>query len=126
MPTSSLHKLLPPPGEHPSITRLYESPQNFLASPPEPKNTNHSSHMLSPTIGLHNCFFSSVFIGFVCVCVCLLLLSTILFSLWLLLSINDIPYMTVARKVMYSPTVQQYSHRPILREIKLKINEDKS
>ena len=58
-----------------------------------------------------------------CVCVCLLLLSTILFSLWLLLSINDIPYMTVARKVMYSPTVQQYSHRPIFREIKLKIND---
>ena len=37
----------------------YESPQNFLASPPEPKNTNHSSHMLSPTIRLHrpNCVF---------------------------------------------------------------------
>ena len=30
------------------------SPQNFLASPPEPKNTNPCSPMLSPTITLHN------------------------------------------------------------------------
>ena len=65
----------------------YESPQNFLASPLEPKNTNHSSHTLSPTIKLHNCFFSSVFIVFVFVS--LSLLCIILFSLWLLLSIND-------------------------------------
>jgi len=69
-PTSSLHNLLPPHREHPSITRL-RVPQNFLASPPEPKNTNHSSHMLSPTIRLHNCVFSTVFIVFcVCFCVC--------------------------------------------------------
>ena len=40
-----------------------------------------------PTIRLHNCFFS-VFIVF-CVYVFFCLLSTILFSLWLLLSIND-------------------------------------
>jgi len=33
------------------------------------KNTNHSSHMLSPTIRLHNCFFP-VYLFF-CVCVCL-------------------------------------------------------
>jgi len=60
-----------------------------LASPLEPKNTNHSSHMLSPAIRLHNCFFPSVpYLLFYCVCVCLL--STILFSLWQLLSINDI------------------------------------
>ena len=44
----------------------YESPQNFLASPPEAKNTNHSSHMLSPTIRLHNCVFPTVFIVFLC------------------------------------------------------------
>ena len=44
----------------------YESPQNFLASPLEPKNTNHSSHMLSPTIRL---FFQ--YLLFFCVCVCL-------------------------------------------------------
>ena len=44
----------------------YESPQNFLSSPPEQKNTNHSSHMLSPTIRLHNCVFFTVFIVFLC------------------------------------------------------------
>jgi len=65
----------------------YESPQNFLVSPPEPKNTSHSSHMLSPTIRLHNCFFQCIYCFFVFVCV---LSFTILFSLWLLLLINDI------------------------------------
>ena len=55
-PTSSLHNLLSLFGNiHLSLD--YESPQNFLASPPEPINTNHSSHMLSPTITLHNCVF---------------------------------------------------------------------
>jgi len=54
----------------------YESPQNVLASPPEPKNTNHSSQMLSPTIRLHNCVFPLYLFVFVCFCVCLL--STII------------------------------------------------
>jgi len=61
----------------------YESPKlllKFPRIPPEPKNTNYSSHMLSPTIRLHNCFFFSVFIV-LCVFVCVCLLSTILFSL---------------------------------------------
>ena len=69
-PTSSLHNLLPPPCIHLSLH--YESPQNFLASPLEPKNTNHSSHMLSPTIRLHNCFFQCIYCFFVFVCVFLL------------------------------------------------------
>jgi len=55
-PTSSLHNLLPPPREHLSITRL-RVPSKFPRIPiSEPKNTNHSSHMLSRTIRLHNCF----------------------------------------------------------------------
>jgi len=66
----------------------YECRQNFLASLLEPKNTNHSSHMLSPTIDFIIVFFSSVFIVFF-VFVFLCLLCTIFFSLWLLLSIND-------------------------------------
>jgi len=41
-----------------------------------PKNTNHSSHMLSPTIRLHNCVFPTVFIVFLCLFLCLL--STII------------------------------------------------
>ena len=49
----------------------YESPQNFLASPPEPKNTNHSCHMLSPTIRLHNCVFP-LYSLFLCLFFCLL------------------------------------------------------
>ena len=49
----------------------YESPQNFLASPTEPKNTNHSSHMLSPLsdfiivffpLYIAYCFFVFVFV----------------------------------------------------------------
>jgi len=52
----------------------YESPQNFLASPPEPKNTNNSSHMLSPTIWLHNVFFPLYLLFFLCLFLCLLLL----------------------------------------------------
>ena len=66
----------------------YESPQNFLASPLQPKNTNHSFHMLSP-ISDFIMFFQCrpIYCFFVFVCLCLL--STILFSLWLLLPIND-------------------------------------
>ena len=45
----------------------YESLQNFLASQPEPKNTNHSSSVFSPTLRLHNCCFI-VFIVFFSVC----------------------------------------------------------
>ena len=94
--TCSLHNLLPLLGNI-YLSLDYESPQNFLASPPKPKNTNHSYHMLSPTIRLHNCF-SSVFIVFVFVCV----LSTILFSPCLLLSINDITLMHSYSQLMYS------------------------
>jgi len=50
-----------------------------------PKNINHSSHKLSPIIRLHN----NVLLFFVHVCMRVFLFSTILFSLWLLLSIND-------------------------------------
>ena len=84
-PTSSLHNLLPLLGNiHLSLD--YESPQNFLTSLPEPKNTNHSSHMLSPTIRLHNCFPHCIYCLCVfCFCVCFIQL----FSLWLLLSINE-------------------------------------
>ena len=81
----SLHNLLPPPRIiHLSLD--YESPQNFLASLPEPKNTNHSSPMFSPTIRLHWCFI--VFILYVFLC---LFSTIILFRLWplLLLSIKD-------------------------------------
>ena len=76
-----------PPLENIHLSLDYESLQNFLASPPEPKNTNHSSHMLSPTIRLHNCVFYTVFIV---LCVFVLCLLSKLFSLWLLLSINGI------------------------------------
>jgi len=65
-PTSSLHKLLPPPWEHPSITRL-RVPSKFPHIPTRTKNTNHSSHMLSPTIRLHNCFFQCIYC-FLCLC----------------------------------------------------------
>ena len=59
-PTSSLHNLLPLRGNiHLSLD--YGSPQNFLASPLELKNTNHSSQLLSPTIKLHNCFFQFIY-----------------------------------------------------------------
>ena len=52
--------------ENINLSLDYEFPQNFLASAPEPKNINRSSHMLSPTIRLHNfVFFSTVFIVFV-------------------------------------------------------------
>ena len=62
-PTSSLHNLPLLRNSHLSLD--YKSPQNFLASPPEPKNTNHSSHMLSPTIKLHNnCVFSPLYIAY--------------------------------------------------------------
>ena len=86
-PTSSLHNLLPLLGNiHLSLD--YESPQNFLASPPEPKNTNHSSHMLSPLSDFIYFVFFSLYLLFflVCFCACFLLL---LCTLWLLLSIND-------------------------------------
>ena len=55
----------------------YESPQNFLACPPEPKNTNHSSHMLSPTIRLHNCFFPLHLLFF-----CVLFFSVFVFAFY--------------------------------------------
>jgi len=76
-PTSSLHNLLSPPREHPSITRLrVPSSQNFLASPPEPKNANHSSHMFSPTTRLHNCFFHCIY------CFCLFVCTVFLFAFY--------------------------------------------
>jgi len=64
-PTSSLHNLLLPRREHPSITRFERSPQNFLASPPEPNYQSFFSHMLSPTIRLHNCFSHCIYCFFV-------------------------------------------------------------
>jgi len=70
-PTSSLLNLLPLLRNiHLSLD--YESPQNFLAFPPEPKNINHSSHMLSPTIRLHNCVFPLYLLFFVFVFVFLI------------------------------------------------------
>jgi len=48
-----------------------------------PKNTNHSSHMLSPTTRLHNCFFHCIFLFF------LVFVFVFAFYYWLLLSIND-------------------------------------
>jgi len=81
MTGSFLHNLLP----FLEIIHLsldYESPQNFLASPPEPK-IPIVSRALSLTIRLHNCCFI-IFIVFLSV------FPTILFSLWLLLSISDI------------------------------------
>jgi len=58
----------------------YESHQNILASPPptRTKNNNHSSHMLSPTIRLHNCVLFPTFHCIYCfLCLFLCLLSTI-------------------------------------------------
>jgi len=82
-PTSSLYNLLPLLGNiHLSLD--YETLQNFLASPLEPKNTNHSSHSSLPLSDFIIVFSQCIYCFFVCVCLC----PTILFSLWLLLSIN--------------------------------------
>ena len=90
---------------HPSITRL-RIPQNFLTSPLEPKNTNHSSHMLSPTIKLHNCFSPVYLLFFMFVFLCLL--SIILFSLWLLLSINDDEFSKVLKEIFERKNVRNF------------------
>jgi len=75
-PTSSLHNLLPPPREHPFITRL-RVPSKFPRIPIRTKkNTNHSSHMLSPTIRLHYCALFHCVCCFLCLFLCLL--STII------------------------------------------------
>ena len=81
--TSSLHSLLPPSSpKGTSIYHLITSPLKISSHPNRTKNTNPFSHMFSPTIRLH-CFYQCIYCFFC-------LFSIILFSLWLLLSINDI------------------------------------
>ena len=82
-----LHNLLPPPREHPSITR--SSPLKISSHPTRTKKyQSFFSHALSQK----KSDFIIVFFSLYLLCFFLCLFSTILFSLWLLglLSINDI------------------------------------
>jgi len=59
-----------------------------MTSPPEPKNTNHSLTCSLPLSDFIIIVFFPLFYCFLCVCFCVCFLL-LLFSLWLLLSIND-------------------------------------
>jgi len=94
--TSSLHNLLPAPREHPSITQL-RVPSEFPRIPVPTRTKKYQSffsHALTHYQTSLLCF-STVFIVF-CVCFCIFFQQ--LFSLWLLLSINDI-YTREIRKI---------------------------
>ena len=84
-PTSSLHDLLPPPREHPSITRL-RVPSKFPRIHQNQKYQSFFSHA-SPTIRLHNCvFFHCIY----CFCVFVFVFAFYNYcSASVLLPIND-------------------------------------